>query len=353
MKYIAKMLQDQAIAAKLSQEELENPEEVVVDEPLELLETPAESAELDEGVEEVAVAEDAVATMESMVEFIGSLATYSPESYTSSMQVVHGLMHTARLPVDGVMLSTEASDVSTDAQRKDNFAERVKGNAGKIKDAIVVGIRKLFAMLSKFFSQFFDRVERVKAAAATAGAALGDDLKFEVSTALGGALPKFGELKTVSAKVGQISVAAIKAVKASGSTTDSYDKLREVTKIALPSGLPGSPAWDTAAGTLNVDWSEADKGTVTVGGAVMRKAMDNVVEICDDILKQRVALKGTVLENDGTTAPNFKGDEEAKQFSQALKLINGLYKTWANYVGRLCALATTAAKRPVKEATAG
>ena len=344
MKYIANLVNNPQAALALSKEEIEpevlNADEVIPDE--------IESDDLDREFDDLGQTEDAVTTLESLVDLVTGLTTFTAESYTSAMQVVHGVMHTARLPVDAATLSTE-SDESTDvATRKQDFGDKVKSNASNIKNAVVTAIKRLFAMLTKFFNQAFDRIGRAGKEAQAVGAALGDDARFEVQTDLAKMLPQIGSLKTVSANIGRVAVDAVKQIKTSG-VNDNYDKLRDVARISLPSGLIGNPSWDASSGRLNVEWAQKQDHKSTIGGAVMRKALDVIVEICADIVKQRDALKGSVLtQSESAVGGVLKDEAQTKQFNAALKLVNGIYKGWINYVGRVCVLTVGAAKSPVK-----
>ena len=249
MKYIANLVNNPQAALALSKEEIEpevlNSDEVIPDE--------IESDDLDREFDDLGQTEDAVTTLESLVDLVAGLTTFTTESYTSAMQVVHGVMHTARLPVDTVMLSTESDETTDVATRKQDFGDKVKANASNIKNALVTAAKRLFAMLVKFFSQAFDRIGNIGKSAQAAGAALGDDARFEVQTDLAKMLPDLGSLKTVSANVGRVCVDSVKQIKTSG-VTENYDKLREVARITLPASLIGSPSWDSSTGKLNVEW---------------------------------------------------------------------------------------------------
>ena len=302
-----------------------------------------ESEGIDTDVDDVAVAEDAVETMEAMVDLVSGMTGMSQEAYVQSMAVVEGILRTARLPVDPYTISTEEVATVEPAARKEEFTDKVKSSAGKLKDAIVETTRKIFKAIKEFFNRVFDKIARVRAGAASKVEAFKSVKEVNVPAEMTKTVNEIDQFKSVSAQVGAKAVAGVKQLQADGTQV-----LSSISKIRVPAGMVGEPTWDDTTGVLNVQWPEFNGAFVKISGETMSKVMSSVVEICDDILKQRDALKGSVLAKDDSVVDGIAKDEAAaKKFTAALKMVNGVYKMWITYAGRVTS--ALVACKPVAE----
>lgn len=315
----------------------------------------SDSDEIDSTLDEIDSAEEAVATMESLIDLIGTFSGgLSQESYVQSMSVVSGVLRTARLSGDLMELSTEDAESETPEARKTGLAEKIRANAGKVKDAVVEGIRRLFGVIRDFIMKFFDRIERLGEAAKSRIEALKAPEapeQFSVPKSLVSILDSMNALKSANAQLGSKATEAVGRIKVGGDNNAAISALRDVTNFQVPK-LFASPHMDSASGRLVVEWpAELNASDRTeVSKAKLADALQQVVAICDVIKNQRNVLKNSALTaNEASLSRVFNAEESAKQFGAALKLINGVYKSWASYVGRVCNEVVKMASSPRKD----
>ena len=334
MSMIANIMRDsRKSAVLLSQEEIEDVVDVVD-------ELEPEANEIDDQFGEVEAAEEAAVTLEALADLILGLPGLSQESYVQSMAVVTGITRTAALPVDSFELSTEDAEGVTPEERKTTFADKAKATAGKIKDAAIEGIKRLFAMLRDFVMKFFDRIEKLGGAAASRIEALkadGAPEEFSVPKGLIPIVDSVFALKNVNAQLGGKATEAISKLKVGGDNNAAYEALRGITSFKIPK-LFANPQIDPSSGSLSFEWPAIDAATKDrVSKGKLVDALQQVVAICDVIKAQRGVLKNSALSaNEASLSRVFGAEESAKQFGSALKLINGVYKSWVSYVGRVC-----------------
>ena len=335
MSMIANIMRDsRKSAVLLSQEEIEDVVDVVD-------ELEPEANEIDDQFEEVEAAEEAAVTLEALADLILGLPGLSQESYVQSMAVVAGITRTAALPVDSFELSTEDAEGVTPEERKTTFADKAKATAGKIKDAAIEGIKRLFAMLRDFVMKFFDRIEKLGGAAASRIKALkadGAPAEITYQSVLEPLVRSIGDLKKANAQLGGKATEAISKLKVGGDNTAAYESLKAITSFKIPK-LFGSPQLEPE-GKLTYAWPVENRDpnlTHTVTTAYVIDRLWDVVDICNTITAQRGVLKNSALSaNEASLSRVFGAEESAKQFGSALKLINGVYKSWVSYVGRVC-----------------
>lgn len=320
----------------LSKEELEELE----DEVLDVVED--ESDDIDDELEEVEQVDEAATSLEALADYVDGLTGLSQEGYTQLVNVANGILGAARVynAEQMMVFSAEDGEAATDEERKATAGSSFRQKAGALKDAGVEAMKRLWRVIADFFNKFFDRIERVKGAAAGKAAKFGNGEggELRVNNAWAKQYTKMGELATVSKSIGQKCVQAVSHIKVGGNAAEGASKLASIAHTSLPSGLIGNPTFDSATGALKYELPKNDgAGFSRLAPAAGKAALDAVVGICDDILRQRQALRGTALtEQEKRMSAAFGAGGAAEQLSGALKLVNSVYKGWCSYVGRVC-----------------
>ena len=323
-------------ALNLSQEELEE----LQDEVLDVVED--ESEELDDEFEEVETVDEAATSLEALADYVESLSGLSQESYTHLVKVGNGILGTARVynAEQMMVFSAEDGENATDEDRKQSASSSFRQKAGALKDAGIEAMKRLWRVIADFFNKYFDRIERVKSAAAGKAGKVGNGNggEMRVNTAWAKQYVTMGDLERASKDIGSKCVAAISHIKVGGNAAEGASKLSAIANTKLPGSLIGSPAFDSATGALKYELpTTKGAGYTRLAPEKAKTALETVVRICDDILKQRQALRGSALtEQEKRMSAAFGAGGAAEQLSTALKMVNSVYKGWSSYVGRVC-----------------
>lgn len=300
-----------------------------------------ESDEIDEEFDEVEAVEGAAASLEQLAAFLAKDVTgLSTEGYTHLMNTANGILAAAGVGGQMTNFSTESDEEATPEARKETMGDKLRQKAGNLKDAGMEAIKKLFRIIQGFFEKFFGRIESVKKAAAGKAQQLSGvgTAKIKVSAEWAKQMQKMGELERVSKEIGAKSVAAIKMVKHGTDGLEAVSKIAAITRVRIPAGLVGNPTFVPDEGRITYEFPELKGGTTAyIQPAMGKTALESVVRICDDILAQRNALRGSVLtEQEKRVYTTFAQGDAAKSFNQILKMINDTYRGWVTYVGRVC-----------------
>jgi len=350
MNIISQMLATQGLGAGLtmSQEEFDEVETELLEE------MPEESEAIDDEFDGIEQTEEAAASLESLAEMIIALPGLSAVGYGHAMNAANRALGAAGIYSQMTAISTEDDAATTDEDRKASAADRLKARAGGLKDAVVQAIRRLVAVIQGFFNKFFDRIERVKRAAAAKMQTIKDGATIKISIEWARQFTNMRQFELASKGFGGKAVDAIKHLKAGGDSTEAYEKLSSLmNSTGIPQGLIGNPHFDKESNKLVADLPANNGGsTQAVDPVKVRDALAIVGRVCDDILNQRNALKSSALSaNEQSLAKAFGAQAQAETFSKALSMVNKVYKGWSAYVGKVCqgivscvAAAETAAK---------
>lgn len=300
-----------------------------------------ESDEIDEEFDEVEAVEGAAASLEQLANFLAKdVVGLSAEGFVSLTNTANGILAIAGVGSEMTNFSTESDEEATPEARKESMGDKLRQKAGNLKDAGVEALRKLFRIIQGFFEKFFGRIESVKKAAAGKAQQLSGvgTAKIQVSHEWAKQMQKMSDLERVSKEIGGKAVNAIKSMKVGGDSTTAAGQLSAIAHTRLPAGLVGNPNFDSASGRLNYEFPEIKGGsTAYIQPAMGKAALESVVRICDDILAQRNNLRGSVLtEQEKRLYSSFGQEGAAQSFTKALKLVNGVYKSWITYAGRVC-----------------
>lgn len=345
---LREIMKQQGLIAKTnySAEELEELEVEASEEVEELVEVEAD--EIDAEFEEVEQVEEAATSLEAMADFIDAeLTGLSQEGYAHLMEAGNAVLSTARIYNQEMMsFSAEDGEAESKEARKESATSKFREKAGSLKDAAIEAIKRLFAAIKKFFADFFDRIAKVKKVAAAKKAAIDVNGKVMMPKAWAEGIKGLKQLVVANNTIGKAATNAIKHMREGGNGVEAYQKLSAIESISLPAALIGAPKF----ADHKLQYTLPEKGeAVEVSGRDAQAALTFVVDICAEIENQRKELKGSVLSKDEKAAFKIAQSDSGEAFSKALKLINGVYKSWVAYTGKVC-LGMVGSMKPAKAA---